>query len=73
MTEFAGLVDPDLGAQFTFTFDEIIAFYEGVLSSATVASDESTIWAIFENGALTTATVLGTAGDVEIGIALITP
>lgn len=73
--EFAGLVGPGIGAQFTSTasFDEVIAFYEEVLGDATVTSDESTIWSIFEDGALTTVTVLGTDGDVEIGIALVTP
>ena len=73
--EFAGLVGPGLGAQFTSTatFDQVIAFYEDTLGDATVTSDESTIWSIFEDGALTTVTVLGTDGDVEIGIALVTP
>jgi len=73
--EFAGLVGPGIGAQLTSTatFDEVIAFYEDVLGDATVTSDESTIWSIFEDGALTTVTVLGTDGDVEIGIVLVTP
>ena len=55
------------------TIDEILAFYEEVLGPPTVTSDESTIWSIFENNTLTTATIIGTDGDVEIGIPISSP
>lgn len=75
MVEFAGLIGPGIGAQFTSTatIDKILAFYEDVLGPPTVTSDESTIWSIFENNTLTTATIMGTDGDVEIGITISSP
>jgi hypothetical protein len=73
--EFAGLIGPGIGAQFTSTatIDKILAFYEDVLGPPTVTSDESTIWSIFEDNTLTTATISGVDGNVDIAITISSP
>lgn len=73
--EFAGLIGPGIGAQFTSTatLEEILAHYQDVLGDPTVTSDGTTIWSIFENNTLTTATIMGTDGAVEIGITISSP
>ena len=71
--EFAGNVGFGLTVQFTSsaTIEEMVAYYEDALGAPTFVTNESATWSIIEADKLTTVTVTGTDGALEIGVAIV--